>query len=198
MTSNKNYGKRLLQAAVLGAFALAPIVGNSVTARADSPSWGQRDKSHSDYRKDDHKRDRHDNDRHDNDHHDRDHHDRDHHDNDHRWDNNHHWDKDKRYDHRNNDHHWNDNNRYDNRYNGRYDGRYNGGYGNDRYDGEFDFSGVVVDRDKKSNTVRVRGNNGRTYTVHSGEADHLDRGDRVRVRGHVRNGVVYAEDIDRR
>jgi hypothetical protein len=224
MTSGKKVinWKQLLQSVTLSAFALASIAGTVVTAQADSSSSGYHASYDGDRSNDyHHDSDYHHGDSHDSDHHDNDSHDSDHHDSDHRYgdhdyrsdhrDYDHHDNDRNRYDHHDYDHHDNDrndyryNNRYDNRYNNRYDGRYNNGYGDYGYGGygngygnEVDFSGVVVDRDKRSNTVRVRANNGRTYTIYTRKADNLDRGDRVRVRGQVRNGVIYADQLNRR
>jgi hypothetical protein len=70
---------------------------------------------------------------------------------------------------------------------------------NDRNDREFsiNFTGRVTFSNDKD-TLRVRGDNGREYTVRTNDAEDYQRGDDIRVRGHITNGVVFADDIDKR
>jgi translation initiation factor IF-1 len=66
-------------------------------------------------------------------------------------------------------------------------GNNGGGYGTAR---RVSFPGTVLDRDGSRN-LRVRGDNGRTYTVTSrDDIARIDDGDRVRVEGTSRSGIV--------
>jgi hypothetical protein len=90
----------------------------------------------------------------------------------------------------------------DNKYDGRNDyynnnGR-NGYYGNNN--SSFEFNGRVIDVDESDRTLRVRGDNGREYSLRVDDRDELNgvrRGDRVRVRGQVRSGVSVVDDVDK-
>ncbi len=108
--------------------------------------------------------------------------------------------------------------RYGNRYgNGRNDDNYgngnygngnygNGNYGNGNYgnygnsDGKFEFNGRVTDVDERERSLRVRGDNGRDYSLRAEDRDDLKgvrRGDRVRVSGKTRNGTSIVDDVDK-
>lgn len=47
------------------------------------------------------------------------------------------------------------------------------------------------------NRLRVRADNGRTYTIRSQNALNIERGDRVRVRGNYARGLITASSIER-
>ena len=57
------------------------------------------------------------------------------------------------------------------------------------------FRGTVISVNNNTDTLRVRGDNGRTYIVRYRNADNFDVGDRVRVRGTFRYGVVTASSV---
>ena len=101
-------------------------------------------------------------------------------------------------------------------YNGRYDGRYDnngrGGIGdifggifsgNGSYGGNngsrVDFPATVIEANERARSLRVRGDNGREYTLRADEdeIDNLRRGDRVRITGRVQNGAVVVDDVDK-
>jgi len=83
-------------------------------------------------------------------------------------------------------------------YNGNYNngGNYNGNY-NSSANTSVNFPAVVLNSSDRDNTLRVRGENGREYTVRTNDADNWDRGDRVRIKGRTQNGVIVADDIDK-
>lgn len=186
--------KKVLSAMVLGAVMLAPAFGGQAFAQSKTTStlsaWGDRD--------------RHDNDRHDGNRHDNDRHDRDRRNHDRRYDN-----RDR---HDRNDHRDHTRNRYDNRRDNRWDWNdrnrydYRPGYGYGYRDNDYNrgsytsIRGVVLDVSERSGYARVRGDNGRTYTVRADrrELDNLRRGERVTVRGRFQGGTIYANDIDER
>ena len=83
--------------------------------------------------------------------------------------------------------------------NGNYRGGYNGNTnGSSSNNVNVNFPATVIDSNERNNTLRVRGENGREYIVATREADNWDRGDRVRIKGRVQNGVIVADDIDKR
>jgi translation initiation factor IF-1 len=82
----------------------------------------------------------------------------------------------------------------DNNYNDRYNNRDSDGRTN------FEFNGRVTDVDERDRQLRVRGDNGRDYSLRVDDRDELKnvrRGDRVRVRGQVRNGTAIVDDVDK-
>lgn len=73
---------------------------------------------------------------------------------------------------------------------GYYNGNNGGYYGGDGSARRVSFPATVLDRDS-SRRITVRGDNGRTYEVESrSSVTRVDDGDRVRVEGVSRNGVV--------
>ena len=61
------------------------------------------------------------------------------------------------------------------------------------------FLATVIDANDRARQVRVRGDNGREYVLRVEDKDDIDslrRGERVRVRGFFRNGVILASDVD--
>lgn len=75
-----------------------------------------------------------------------------------------------------------------------YGGGNGGGYGNR----PVDFPATVIDVDRYRNTLRVRGENGVTYTVTYTGSDNLRTGERVRVVGYSDGATVRATAIYRR
>ena len=73
-----------------------------------------------------------------------------------------------------------------------------GGYNNSNSNKNVNFPATVLDSNERNGTLRVRGEDGREYTVRTKEADNWSRGDRVRIQGRTQNGIVIAEDIDKR
>lgn len=61
-----------------------------------------------------------------------------------------------------------------------------------------DFPGTVIRVNDRDDYLEVRGDNGRTYIVRTGQEDNFNRGDRVRVRGYFKNGSVVATSVTRR
>jgi hypothetical protein len=72
-----------------------------------------------------------------------------------------------------------------------------GGYGGYGGNSQISFPATVVDTRDRSDTLRVRGDNGREYSVRWRNSDDYDRGDRVRVRGYYEDGIIIASDVDR-
>lgn len=182
--------KKILSAVVLGAVMLVPGFGGQAFAQSQATptlsAWGDRDRRDNDRRDNDWNR-----------------HDRDRRDHDRRYDSHDRHDRDRdrrhngRYDNRrDNRWDWNDRNRYD----------YRPGYGYGYRDNDYNrgaytsIRGVVLDVNERSGYARVRGDNGRTYTVRADrrELDHLRRGERVTVRGRFQGGTIYANDINER
>lgn len=201
--------KKVLSAMVLGAVMLAPALSGQAFAQSQTKpalsTWGDRDRHDNDRRGGErHDNDRRDNDRHDWDRRDNDrrHDDRSRHDRyDHRDNDRNRYDRDRRHDgrydnRRDNRWDWNDRNRYD------YRPGYGYGYGGNDYNrGSYtSLRGVVLDVSERSGYARVRGDNGRIYTVRADrhELDNLRRGERVTVRGRFQGNTVYANDIDER
>jgi archaellum component FlaF (FlaF/FlaG flagellin family) len=58
-----------------------------------------------------------------------------------------------------------------------------------------DFNGTVISSDGRS--LQVRGDNGRTYNVRVNNDSVFRRGERVRITGTTRNGIVYATGVGR-
>lgn len=74
----------------------------------------------------------------------------------------------------------------------------NGQYGSNDYSGtQVNFPATVIDRRDNSDTLRVRGDNGREYSVRWRNADSYKRGDHVRIFGRAVNGLVIASNVDR-
>ncbi len=76
----------------------------------------------------------------------------------------------------------------------------NGGYGNGSAKGferTVDFPGRIVSINSRDKTAVVRGDNGRTYRVEGSELNGFESGDRVRVRGIVRDGVIDLQNLDK-
>ena len=73
------------------------------------------------------------------------------------------------------------------------------GNDNDNDDRDIDFKGRVQSSSNffGQRILTVRADNGTTYRVRTNENTRFDEGQRVRVRGELRNGVVIANDIDR-
>lgn len=87
----------------------------------------------------------------------------------------------------------------DHRYGNGYGNGYGGGYYGGGNGSQINFSGTVLEASERNRTLRVRGDNGREYNLRVEDRDDLDnlrRGERVRVRGQVRNGVIVAQDVD--
>lgn len=73
-------------------------------------------------------------------------------------------------------------------------------FGNDDNNGNnIDFKGRVESSRSflGQRIITVRADNGTTYRVRSTDNQRFDNGDRIRVRGDLRSGIVFANDIDR-
>ncbi len=80
-------------------------------------------------------------------------------------------------------------------------GGYGGGYGNggnsSNLDRPVDFPARIVSLSSRDKSGVVRGDNGRTYSVRGSELNGFRAGDRVRVRGIVRNGVIDLRSVNK-
>lgn len=133
------------------------------------------------------------------------------------------WRRDGRHDNRRDDHwdnrrsnrndgNWNNRPGYRPNYNygnggyGYGNGGYNYGYGNGGYNGSYgnggygnsnvDFRGTVLENTSRGDEFRVRGDNGRIYTV-TYSRDSFRSGQRIKIVGYVQGGIIVATDINR-
>lgn len=73
----------------------------------------------------------------------------------------------------------------------------NGNFNNGTVTNNFSVSGTVIDSQNRVNTLRVRADNGRVYTVPTASAHYFYVGNRVRVNGRLSGGTIERASVSR-